>query len=101
MDVLIQVVNSTAALIVIWGSMCALNGMCKESSTVLRVAHIFLAVGAAAVLLAPHYLNRDPSAAELLMVYGAAVLSFRLTFRRTIQQALRDIRHFLRCYPKD
>lgn len=100
MDGLIQVVNSTAALIVIWGSMCALNGMCKDSSMVLRVAHVFLAVGAAAVLLAPHYLGRDPTKAELLMLYGAAVLAFRMTFRRPLQRTSREIRRFL-CHPKD
>lgn len=100
MDFLVQIMNSTAALIVIWGSMCALNGMCRSSSMVLRVAHICLAVGSAAVLLAPYYLHREPTPAELLMVYGAAVLSFRLTFRRPIQRTSREIRHFFR-QPKD
>lgn len=95
MELLLQIMHSAAALVVIWGSMCALNGMCMTSSMLLRSAHIFLAVGAAAVVLAPYYLNRQPTAAELLMVYGAAVLSFRMTFRRPLQRTSREIKRLL------
>lgn len=88
----IQFLNSIAALTVVWGSVCALNGMCRSSPMVLRAAHVCLAVGAAAVLLAPFYLGQRPSTAELLMIYGASVLSFRMTFRRPVQRAARNLR---------
>lgn len=87
--------NSVAALTVVWGSVCALNGMCRSSPIVLRAAHVCLAVGAAAVLLAPFYLDQRPSTAELLMIYGASVLSFRLTFRRPVQRASRNLRRLI------
>lgn len=96
-----QIVNTFAAVIVVWGSMCSLNGMHRDSSMILRVAHVCLAVGAAAVLLAPHYLDRSPSAAELLMLYGAAVLSFRLTFRRPMRRISWEIRCLFKPHPRD
>lgn len=92
MSVVFLSINSLTALIAIWGSICALNQMKVSTSTVLRVAHVFLAVGAAGVLLAPYYLGRGPTLAELLMVYGAAVLTSRASVRRFYRYALRSIR---------
>lgn len=99
MNAVLLAINSVAAIIVIWGSVCSLNRMCCSSSMLLRVAHICMAVGAAAVLLAPHYLGRGPSAAELLMLYGAAVLSFRYSFRRPLKRASHDLRYLLKQPP--
>lgn len=95
MDVLLHAVNLTAGLTVIWGSMCALNQMCLSSSMVLRIAHVLLAVGAAAVLLAPHYLGREPTVAEHILLLGMAVLSFRLVFRRPVLRTSKEIRRII------
>lgn len=95
MNTLVLIANSVAAIMVIWGSMCSLNGMRMTSSMLLRVAHVCLGVGAAAVLLAPHYLGREPSAAEMLMLHGTAVLSFRLSFRRPLKRATHDLKCLL------
>lgn len=70
-----QTANWFAALAVLWGSVCALNGMHRHSPLILRTAHVLIAVGAAGVLIAPLYLDRGPTVAEMLLVYGAAVFS--------------------------
>lgn len=90
-----HVLHALAALTAIWGCMCVLNRMCSTSSMLLRAAHICFAVGAAGVLIAPVYLNRGPTTAELLMVYGVAVLSLRLAARRPLQVLARHP-HYLR-----
>lgn len=101
MDTVTLLLATAASLVVIWGSMCALNGMCRSSPLVLRVAHVMLAVGALAVLLAPTYQGREPTVAELMLVTGAAVLSFRFVFRRPIQKAYRCFRFVFGAHPKD
>lgn len=73
----LQILNSFAALAVVWGSICALNGMHRKSPTVFRTAHVLLAVGAAGVLIAPIYLGRGPTIAEMLMIYGTAIFALR------------------------
>lgn len=92
MSVVFLTVNSLTALIAIWGSVCALNKMKVSSSTALRAAHILLAVGAASVLLAPYFQGRGPTTAELLLVYGAAVLTSRGAFKRFFRYSLRSLR---------
>lgn len=87
-----QSLNVIAGLLVIWSSMCALNGMCRKTSSLTRGAYLFLAVGSAAILLAPVYLEREQTLAETLMIWGAAVLTLQTSFR--VQ--LRAFRRFMR-----
>lgn len=67
--------NTIAALWVIWSSICAANFMSLKTPFLVRCAYLLLGVGAAAALLAPGYLHRAPTFAELLLVLGLALLS--------------------------
>jgi len=67
--------SSTLAVISLWSAICALNAMSRATSNLVRLAYILLGVGACAVLLAPGYLNRAPSGAELFLVSGMAALA--------------------------
>lgn len=67
--------SSTLAVVSLWSAICALNAMSRATSNLIRAAYILLGVGACAVLLAPGYLNRAPSGAELLLVSGVAALA--------------------------
>lgn len=78
-------VNTVAALWVIWSSICAANFMSLRTPWLVRLAYLLLGVGAAAALLAPGYLNRAPTFAELLLVIGLAMLSIGDRRRPTYQ----------------
>src|SRR5690625_785203 len=80
-----QVLHALAALTAVGGWRDVLTRMCSTRSMLLRAAHTCFAVGAAGVLIAPVYLNRGPTTAELLMVYGVASLSLRMAARRPLQ----------------
>ena len=67
-------INSTAAIVVLWSSVCALTHMGWHTRFDIRLAYILLGVGSVAVLLAPGYLGRTPTVSEMLLVYGAALL---------------------------
>lgn len=67
--------SSAWALVALWSSICALNVMTRATPVTARLAYILLGVGAGAVLLAPAYLGRTPSAAELLLVTGLSALA--------------------------
>ena len=67
-------INSIAAIMVLWSSICALTHMSWHTRLDIRLAYILLGVGSAAVLIAPGYLGSTPSASEMLLVYGAALL---------------------------
>lgn len=67
--------SSAWALVALWSSICALNVMTRATPVIARLAYILLGVGACAVLLAPGYLNRAPSWAELFLVSGVAALA--------------------------
>jgi len=67
--------NSIASLVALWSSICATNHMCRTTPLPIRLAFILIGVGAAASLLAPGYLGRAPTNAELLLVTGFALLA--------------------------
>lgn len=67
--------SSAWALVALWSAICALNAMSRATSNLVRLAYVLLGVGACAVLLAPGYLNRAPSWAELFLVSGVAALA--------------------------
>lgn len=76
--------GSIASGIVIWGSMCTLNRMSVHTSTKHRIAHILVGSGAAAMFLAPGWVERIPTIAELLLLTGVSLLmmSKKLYWRR-------------------
>lgn len=81
------VLNSISATTVLWTSLCAINRMSRSTYCVIRAAYILISVGAAAVLMAPGYLGRAPTQAELLMICGMALLTLadrRKSFSRRL-----------------
>lgn len=66
--------NSVAGIVVLWSAICATNRMCLSTPWAVRLAFILVGVGAGAVVLAPGYLGRAPTEAELLLVSGMALL---------------------------
>jgi CHASE2 domain-containing sensor protein len=85
-------VNSVAAVAAIWSSICATNRMRRTTPLGVRVAYILIGVGAAASLLAPGYLGRAPTSAELLLVLGVALLAAADRRRRHSRRLLRERR---------
>jgi uncharacterized membrane protein YfcA len=81
--------NSTAALVVLWSSVCALSHMTRHTRFDIRIAYILMGVGALAVLLAPGYLGRMPEPGMMLLAWGAALLCIANHRRRQ-----RHGRHF-------
>lgn len=84
--------NSIAALIALWSSICATNHMCRTTPLAIRVAFILIGVGSAASLLAPGYLGRAPTNAELLLVTGIAMLAVADRRRRHSRRLGRGVR---------
>lgn len=66
--------NLILSLTILWTTLCALNGMSRETGFLRRLAFILLGTGAFASVLAPLYLQRPPSATELLLVTAVAAL---------------------------
>ena len=79
---LATVINTAASIWVLWSSICAANFMSLKTPALVRVAYILLGVGAAASLMAPGYLGRPPTLAELLLVCGMALLTVANRRRR-------------------
>ena len=75
-------INTAASIWVLWSSICAANFMSLKTPALVRVAYILLGVGAAASLMAPGYLQRPPTLAELLLVCGMALLTVANRRRR-------------------
>lgn len=75
-------INSSAAIVVLWSSVCALTHMGWKTRFDIRLAYILLGVGSVAVLLAPGYLGRTPAVSDMLLVYGAALLCLANRRRR-------------------
>lgn len=67
--------NTVTSMIVLWSAICAADHMTTRTPHSIRIAFILVGVGAAAQLLSPPYLNRIPTAPELLLITGVAVLS--------------------------
>jgi hypothetical protein len=83
--------NSAAALVVLWSSVCALSHMNRHTRFDIRIAYILMGVGALAVLLAPGYLERMPDPGMMLLAWGAALLC--IANRRRRQRQERRITH--------
>ena len=86
LDSLAVLVNTLLGVIVLWSCICAANHMSMSTPWAIRCAYVFLGVGAAAALLAPGYLHRTPTVAELFLVAGTALLS--VTDRRRYARRL-------------
>ncbi|CDG82099.1 hypothetical protein [Janthinobacterium agaricidamnosum] len=61
---------AAAALVLLRGLFFAINHMCPQTSLAIRIAWVWLTLGAAALLL----LGRTPTWPELLLHCGIAVL---------------------------
>lgn len=85
------VLNSLAAIVALWSSICATNHMSRKTPLVIRVAFILIGVGAAAALLSPGYLGRTPTNAELLLVTGVALLAVTDRRRRFSRKLSREV----------
>lgn len=81
-DQLTIAINTAASIRVLWSSICAANFMSLKTPLLVRVAYILLGVGAAASLMAPGYLQRPPTLAELPLVCGMALLTVANRRRR-------------------
>lgn len=92
-ETLMTAMNTVASTIVLWSAICATNHMCRQTTFLVRAAYIMLGVGAAAVLLAPGYLGRPPTWAELLLICGLALLSIGDRRRRHTRKLQRAARH--------
>ena len=84
--------NSAAAIVALWSSICATNHMSRKTPLAIRLAFILIGVGAAAALLAPGYLERAPTNAELLLVTGVALLAVADRRRRHSRRLGREVR---------
>lgn len=84
--------NSAAAIVALWSSICATNHMSRKTPLAIRLAFILIGVGAAAALLAPGYLGRAPTNAELLLVTGVALLAVADRRRRHSLRLGREVR---------
>ena len=84
--------NSAAAIVALWSSICATNHMSRKTPLAIRLAFILIGVGAAAALLAPSYLGRAPTNAELLLVTGVALLAVADRRRRHSRRLGREVR---------
>lgn len=84
--------NSAAAIVALWSSICATNHMSRKTPLAIRLAFILIGVGAAAALLAPGYLGRAPTNAELLLVTGVALLAVADRRRRHSRRLGREVR---------
>lgn len=82
--------NSSAAIVALWSSICATNHMSRKTTLAIRLAFILIGVGSAAALLAPGYLGRAPTNAELLLVTGVALLA--VADRRRRHRLGREVR---------
>lgn len=82
-DVTFIALNTIVSTIVLWSSVCATNRMTPHTPHLIRLAFVLLGVGAAATLLTPAYLNRVPTAPELLLMSGVAALTIGDKRRRS------------------
>lgn len=89
LDTILTGVNTLAGAVVVWSAICATNHMSLSTPWAVRVAYILLGVGAGAVVLAPGYLNRAPTVAELLLVSGMALLAIGDRRRRHSRRLVR------------
>ncbi|GEM_PF-2501937 len=87
----VVVMNSVAAIVALWSSICATNHMSRKTPLLIRVAFILIGVGAAAALLSPGYLGRTPTNAELLLVTGVALLAVTDRRRRFSRKLSREV----------
>jgi len=82
-DSVLILLNTIVSTIVLWSSICATNRMTPRTPHLIRLAFVLLGAGAAATLLTPAYLNRVPTAPELLMMVGVASLTIGDKRRRS------------------
>ncbi len=90
-DLILTGLNTVAGLVVLWSAICATNHMSLSTPWVIRLAYILVGVGAGAVVLAPGYLNRAPTVAELLLVSGMALLALTDRRRRHSRRLTRPV----------
>lgn len=89
-DAVLIGLNTVAATIVLWSSVCAANHMTRKTPLAIRAAFILVGVGAAAALLSPGYLNRVPTSAEMLLITGMAALTIVDRRRRIARRFARQ-----------
>lgn len=82
--------NTLTGMAVVWSAICAANHMSGSTPWVIRVAYILVGVGAGAVVLAPGYLDRAPTVAELLLISGMALLAVADRRRRYSRRLSRE-----------
>lgn len=68
------IVNSAAALVAMWVSICATNRMSRRTPLQIRLAYILMGVGSLAALLAPGMSERTYGWAETLTMLLIALL---------------------------
>ena len=90
-DTILVCVNTAAGMAVLWSAICATNRMSLATPWVIRLAYILVGVGACAVVLAPGYLNRAPTVAELPLVSGMALLTLVDRRRRHSRRLTRSL----------
>lgn len=74
-DSLLISLNTLTGMAVVWSAICTTNRMTRTTPWTIRLAYILVGVGAGAVVLAPGYLDRAPTVAELLLISGMALLA--------------------------
>lgn len=76
MNTLALVLSTSLALVTLWTTICVVNHMNRKTPFIRRLAFVLLGTGAAAMVIAPVYLNRSPTISEMLVLLALALLSF-------------------------
>lgn len=90
-DTILVCLNTVTGMVVLWSAICATNRMSLATPWAIRLAYILVGVGAGAVVLAPGYLNRAPTVAELLLISGMALLALTDRRRRHSRRLTRPV----------
>lgn len=66
--------NGVMSSVIVWSTVCTLNAMDRRTGFWRRLAYVMMGTGALASVLAPLYLQRPPTATELLLVTAVSIL---------------------------
>jgi len=86
MNTLAIVLSTALALVILLSTICVINHMDRKTPFLRRLAFVLLGTGAAAMMVAPAYLQRPPSLSEILLLLALALLSF--TERKATQRSI-------------
>lgn len=84
--------NPVCALALIWASVCATNQMCRGTHWPVRLGYILLGAGAFSALIAPVFLNHQPTFSEIFLMSGVACLVYSDRRRRALAVVRRTMR---------